>query len=54
MKFSICPKCQDEVSDEKIYSCEFCGKIMCNKCLEIHNKKHKNKLLKPIEKIKNK
>ncbi len=35
---SVCPECQDEVEDAKIYTCEHCGEPMCSECLEIHAK----------------
>lgn len=48
---SICPRCQEEVPDEKIYSCEICDKICCHLCLPKHMWKHKKKRVDNSSKI---
>ena len=50
LNLSVCPKCQEEVPDNKIYSCEVCGKDMCPECLNKHMNKHKKmKLIELFE-----
>jgi len=36
----VCPSCCSDVLDEKILSCEVCGKIKCTECYEHHLEKH--------------